>query len=311
MGRKDCGVSLVEVLVTIAVGMIVIVMIVQSFFQMRKQNLESVETLHSYTEVVEADNIFRNLIDGAYISGNATYSPWKLSLSQISSGSQIDPISYPIVYAQGAPLVDGIPDDAQAGTDLLVVQTIDDPQILTTAIASGASSFTRPADGASAIAAGTYMLLSSESHQNLITVVSDVVSGATTVNLGTGGAGETASINQNFPSGSTLYTDYVVKVVYISEQEDAQGNIENDLVQLSYDGTGDPIRTVLLSGVSGLQINYVGVNGQWVRVSASPPQISDWYKRIRGLRLTYNLNDESHETIVAFRGLGDNSITTP
>lgn len=59
---------------------------------MRKQNLESVETLHSYTEVVEADNIFRNLIDGAYISGNATYSPWKLSSSQVN-GSEINPLT--------------------------------------------------------------------------------------------------------------------------------------------------------------------------------------------------------------------------
>lgn len=33
MRRKDCGVSLVEVLVTIAVGTIVMVMIVQSFFR--------------------------------------------------------------------------------------------------------------------------------------------------------------------------------------------------------------------------------------------------------------------------------------
>jgi type IV pilus assembly protein PilW len=302
MRRKDCGVSLIEVLVTIAVGMIVMVMIVQSFFQMRRQNLESVETLHSYTEVVEADNIFRNLIDGAYISGNATYSPWKLSSSQVN-GSQINPLNYPIVYAQGVPLVAGVPDDAQAGTDLLVVQTIDQPQILTTAIASGASSFTRPADGASAITAGRYMLLSSESHQNLIVSGNDVASGSTTISL----PGSTV-INQNFPVGTTLYTDYVVRIIYIEEETDNQGNIEDDLVQLSYDGTGDPIRTLLLAGVSDLQISYFDSNGQWVRVSANPPQMSDWYKQIRGLRFTYNLNGENHETIVAFRGLGDNVI---
>ncbi|MED7789238.1 prepilin-type N-terminal cleavage/methylation domain-containing protein [Francisella sp. 19X1-34] len=300
MKRRDYGVSLVEVLVTMTVGLIVMVMIVQSFFQMRKQNVKSVQNLHSYTEVVEADNIFRNLIDGAYISGNATYSPWKLSSSQVS-GSEIDPLSYPIIYAQGVPLVTNIPADAQAGTDLLVVQTIDDPQILTTTIASGSSSLTRSADGASAVTAGRYMLLSSESHQNLISADSDVASGSTTINLST-------NINQSFPVGATLYTDYVVKIIYIREEADNQGNVENDLVELSYDGTGSSTPNVLLSGVSDLQISYIGTNGQWVRVSTTPPQMPEWYKQIRGLRFTYNLNDESHEVIVAFRGLGDNSI---
>ena len=213
--RWDQGVSLTELLVTITVTWIVMVLIVQSFYQMREQNIRSVETLHTHTEAVEADNIFRNLIDGAYISGNATYSFWKLSSFQISSGSQINPLDYPIIYAQREPLTTGFPSDAQAGTDILVVQTIDDPQVLTTGIISGASSFTRPVDGASAITAGKYMLLSSESHQNLITAVSDVASGATTVNLGTGATGESANINQNFPVGTTLYTDYVFRIIYI------------------------------------------------------------------------------------------------
>ncbi|API87622.1 hypothetical protein [Francisella uliginis] len=297
--RWDQGVSLTELLVTITVTWIVMVLIVQSFYQMREQNIRSVETLHTHTEAVEADNIFRNLIDGAYISGNATYSFWKLSSFQISSGSQINPLDYPIIYAQREPLTTGFPSDAQAGTDILVVQTIDDPQVLTTAIISGASSFTRPADGAPAITASKYMLLSSESYQNLITAASDVASGTTTINLAT-------AINQNFPAGATLYTDYIVRIIYIAEETDNQGNVENDLVQLNYDGTGNPIRTTLLSGVSDLQIRY-NIGAGWQRVTANDPDRL-WYKQIRGLEFSYNLNGQNHQVIVAFGGIGDNTI---
>lgn len=302
--REIRGITLTELLVTMAVAWIVMVLIVQSFYQMREQNLDSVQALHTHTEAVEADNIFRNLIEGAYISGNATYSFWKLSSLQISSGSQINPLEYSIIYAQRAPLTSGatvLTPNPQAGTDVLLVQTIDDPQVLTAAISSGVSSFTRPADGAPAITAGEYMLLSSESHQNLITAGSDVPSGATTINL----PGDD-NINQNFPAGTTLYTDYVVRIIYIREQTDNQGNVENDLVQLSYDGTGDPIPVVLLSGVSSLQISY-NIGSGWQRVTANDPDRL-WYKQIRGLEFSYNLNDETHQTVVAFGGVGENAI---
>ncbi|BCD92379.1 hypothetical protein fh0823_25180 [Francisella halioticida] len=301
MRRKDLGVSLVEVLVTIAVAWIVMVLIVQSFYQMRRQNIETVENLHTHTEAVEVDNIFRSLIDNAYISGNATYSFWKLSSLQVAS--QLNPLNYPIIFAQRAALTPGVTTltpNFEADTDVLVVQTIDDPQVLSTAIVSGAISFTRPVAVAPAITAGRYMLLSSESHQNLITAANNVASGSTAINM--------AAINQNFPAGTTLYTDYVVRIIYVEEQADGQGNVEDNLVQLNYDGTGAPVRTVLLSGVSNLQISY-NTGAGWQRVTANvPEELRLWYKQIRGLRFNYNLNGESHETVVAFGGIGDNSI---
>ncbi|MED7820247.1 MULTISPECIES: hypothetical protein [unclassified Francisella] len=298
---KKQGVSLVEVLVTLAVAIIVIAIIDQSFYQIREQHLNTMESLDDNTEVIEVDNIFRDLVEGAYISGNAMYSPWKLSTSQVSN-LQVNPLDYPIIYAQRAPLISGatitLPSDAQNGTDVLVLQTIDDPQVLTTAIAFGDTSFTRPiAPEAPAITASKFMLLSSESDQNLISAGSDATSNQATVNL-VGGSG---AISQNFPVGSVLYTQYLFKIVYIRENIDGQGNVDDQLCQLSSDQSGAPVPTVLLDDVSDLQISY-RTNAGWQRV-APDDDIRIWHKEIRGLRFGYRLNGENHQTIVSFGGV--------
>lgn len=301
---KKQGVSLVEVLVTLAVALIAIAIIDQSFYQIREQHLNTMESLDDNTGVIEVDNIFRDLVEGAYISGNAIYSPWKLSTPQVI-GLQVDPLKYPIIYAQRAPLRSGatvLTPNHQADTDVLILQTIDDPQVLTAAIASGATSFTRPiapeaTETPPAITASRFMLLSSESHQNLISAGNDIASNQATVNLN-GGSG---AISQNFPVGSVLYTQYLFKIVYIRENIDGQGNVEDQLCQLSYDQSGAPITTVLLDDVSNLQISY-RTNAGWQRV-APDDDIRIWYKEIRGLRFSYTLDGENHQTIVSFGGV--------
>ncbi|QIW09452.1 prepilin-type N-terminal cleavage/methylation domain-containing protein [Francisella sp. LA112445] len=301
LARNQKGISLVEVLVSVAIMVIVSFLIVDTFYQARVSFNTSVQNLDSYKNNVEARLIFTNLIDNAYITGNETYSILKKRNTAINSIPEVNPFAYPLIYAQSAPLVTGsnFPTDAQQGTDVLVLQTIDFPITLENAVSSSDQTITF-----NKVYSGTkqYMMLTDDTSQSLLLRDSARVNnGSTTFNLA-------APIGQSYPAGSTLYTGYTIKVIYIRDtgRVDSHGNNEFELYERSFsnnEATGQT-NQALLKGVSDLHISYktAGQNQQWQAVTAQMNK-KLWYREIRGIKIDYRLDGQDQEVVLSFNGI--------
>ncbi|MED7819872.1 MULTISPECIES: prepilin-type N-terminal cleavage/methylation domain-containing protein [unclassified Francisella] len=301
--KKQKGVSLVEVLVSVTIMIIVSFLVVDTFYQARLSFNSSVVNLDFYKKSVESRAIFTNLVDNAYITGNATYSILKKRNNAIGSTPVINPFDYPLIYAQPVPLVasSNFPSDAQQGTDVLVVQTIDFPIVLEKAVSSSDQSITFDK-----VYAGSnqYMMLTDDTNQSLLETSSvhvNIDSGSTTFNLET-------PIGQSYPVGSTLYTGYTIKVIYIRNtgQVDNNGNPEFELFQRSYSNSTNETEQALLKGVSDLHISYKmsGQNQQWQAVTSQTNKRS-WYREIRGIKIDYKLDGQDQEVVLSFNGISD------
>ncbi|WP_191092521.1 type II secretion system protein [Francisella sp. SYW-9] len=297
--RKQKGMSLVEVLVSVTIMVIVSFLLVDTFFHARRSFDSSVQSLDSYKNNVEARLIFTNLIDNAYITGNATYSILKRRNTAINPAPQPNPFDYPLIYAQPAPLVDSsnFPSDAQQGTDVLVLQTIDFPITLENAVSATdqAITFNKVYPGSS-----QYMMLTDDTNQTLLLRDSaQVDDGVTTFDLA-------SPIGQSYPAGSTLYTGYIIRVIYVRDTgvADSNGNNEFELYEKSYSNNGSETDQVLLKGVSDLHISYktAGQNQQWQAVTAQTNK-RQWYREIRGIKIDYRLDGQDQEVVLSFNGI--------
>ncbi|MED7787655.1 type II secretion system protein [Francisella sp. 19X1-34] len=297
--KKQKGMSLVEVLVSVTIMVIVSFLLVDTFYHARRSFDTSVQNLDSYKNNVEARLIFTNLIDSAYITGNATYSILKKRNTAINPTPEINPFDYPLIYAQPAPLVDSsnFPADAQQGTDVLVLQTIDFPITLENPVSATDQtiSFSKVYPGTS-----QYMMLTDDTNQSLLLRDSAQTNdGSTTFNLA-------SPIGQSYPAGSILYTGYTIRVVYVRDtgQVDSDGNKEFELYEKSYSNNGSETDQVLLRGVSDLHISYktAGQNQQWQEVTAQTNK-RQWYREIRGIKIDYKLDGQDQEVVLSFNGI--------
>ena len=205
----------------------------------------------------------------------------------------MDPIDYPLIYAQQEPLSAGFPDDVESNTDILVLQSIESPQIVTSAVTAGDESISRFIDADTpAITDGNYMLITDNNKSTLLRA-----DGAKTTSEGT--VDLVAAISKGYPVGSTLYTDYAIKVVYV--------NNANELVQMFYQSNVAVTSQVLVDGMSDLQITYL-LNGVWTSVATAGNADDQyhrlWDKDIKAVRLNYQLNGEAHEDILSLSGVG-------
>ncbi|API86158.1 type II secretion system protein [Francisella uliginis] len=299
--KRQKGISLIEVLVSVTVMALVSFLIVDTFFQARKSFDSSVQNLDSYKNNVEARLIFTNLIDNAYITGNETYSLLKKRNVAISPTPEVNPFDYPLIYAQQAPLVSSsnFPSDAKQDTDILVLQTIDYPITLERTVSSDDQSITfdKVYGGAK-----QYMMLTDDTNQSLL--LRDSVQtndGSSTFNLA-------SPIGESYPAGATLYTGYTIKVIYVRDtgNVDSNGNKEYELYERSFSDNEaeDEIGQALLKGVSDLQISYKtsGQSQQWKAVTAQTNKRS-WYREIRGIKINYRLDGQDREIVLSFNGI--------
>ncbi|MEY8714303.1 hypothetical protein AB9G26_03345 [Francisella philomiragia] len=306
---KENGISLVEVLVTVTIMITVSYLIVQSFYQMRKDYYNLIDNFKSYEKIVESKIIFQNLIENSYISGNSSYSIMKKNNTNIGNIQNLNPFDFPLIYAQQEPLIDGglfgtdYPSDVQNGTDVLVLQTIDSPQVLTSSITSGDTAISRPINSDTTdVADDVYLMITDDINKTLLRSSGTKTSSDNSIDL-------LNAIGQSYPSGSTLYTDYGLKVVYIRDTGETNDNSETnyELYESFYQTNNNGIGQTLLEGVSNMQISY-NINGTWQRV-ASESQANNnykrlWYRAIKGIKINYDLDGKPNETVISFNGIG-------
>ena len=302
--KKEKGISLIEMLVTIGIMLIVMTMVIQSFYMIRKDYKYTLDRLMEYEQNIEAKAIFKNLIHNAYIGGNGTYSFLKKMTTSVGNQSIVQPFEYPLIYAKRAPLVEGgffgsdFPTDAQEDTDVLVLQTIDTQQILDVDIGANDTSISREiTSNTSNVPDNVYMMLTNETNQTLLKSKGSKTSNDAIIDL-------EEAVGQEYASGSVLYTNYAIRIIYVRDtsEVDDDGNIQYELYEVSYQTNNTESSQTLLKGVKNLQISYSS-DGLWKRVSATD-DISTWYSEIKGVKISYELNGLTQEVISSFDDIG-------
>ncbi|GAB4222992.1 MAG: hypothetical protein Kow0076_5030 [Francisella sp.] len=309
--KKNNGISLVEVLVVTAIMLVVSTIIINSLYHIRDFYNNLVTESKDYTEEIESEAIFRSLLENSYIHGRVNYSIFKAKNTDIGSIQDINPFDYPVIYAQQYPLIEGsvlngtpdFPADAQVGTDVLVLQAIDSPQLISSGVTSGSSSITRVVNSSTpAVEDNVYMMITDTTNQTLLISNGAKTSTDSTIDL-------LYPITMDYPSGSTLYTNYETSIIYIRDTGtvDSSGNEIYQLYQRFYQTNNNGSGQVLLEGVSNMQISYNTGSG-WQRV-ANIDNADNNYKRlwegeIKSIKINYDLNGTTHEVIIAFNSLG-------
>ncbi|QEO56593.1 pilus assembly FimT family protein [Francisella marina] len=297
--KKHKGISLIEVLLTITIMIFVSTLIIQSLYQMHTGYKSSIEKFNTFNRNIEARAIFQNLINNSYISGNMICSFLIKKNVSVDQTLEINPFDYPLIYAQQAPLISDkdYPANVQIGTDILVLQTIDSPQTLTSPISSGDQSILRLVDdNTSSVESGTFMMLTDGQEETLLSASETATDNDNLIHL-------SKKIDHSFPSGSVLYTDYSFKIIYIRDT----GQKEYALYEIFYTGSNKVSEQILLKGVSDLQISY-NLNNTWQRV-APEQNANDQYKRlwnreVKGIKINYLLDGKEQEAIISFNEVG-------
>ena len=296
---QSLGFTLVELLVAITVSVLVSMIIVQHFFSMQDDYSNTVESYNNYREDYESQAIFRALIEEAYISGNSTYSIFKQRNTAVGN-QQVNPFNYPLIYAQqesGGGINGFTLNNIQANTDVLVLQTIENPFIINSTINSTDRSISVNSADTGVTGNNQYLMLTDETHQTLLEASSvnvNAQSGTTQITLAN-------DIGQIYPSGSTLYTGYTVRFIYVRNSGDVDevGNPVFELFERTFINNNNGSSGVLLRNVSNLQIQYGLSDGSWHNVQSSLTNPELWYGEIKGVRLSYDVNGESKDVIVA------------
>lgn len=296
MLQSQKGYNLIQLMLSMTLGLIVVVMGVAVYQKMSRHYDRTVEVLEHHSQALAVNELLTRLVDQAGVHSRYGTQAWQQKIFSGEMQPTLFGLNYPMVYAQNFPLInDNYLNLADPNSDILMLQVVDEVTYAHQVILPSEAVEIDLDEGLDlAFQKGRYVLLG-DGYKSLLAIAEEDANTEKLI------LKDPLAVGLNAPI--MIASGYRIVILYIrnTERLDIQGQPIYALYQRIIYGPSRSTTQELVAGVTSMQVE-VFLDGEWQRVSSDLPR-SAWDGDIHGLRVSYQIDGKTYQSVIALKGV--------